>query len=1345
MDLKTLKRNRSSFKSKLTLFKSFLQPLLLSKELNSLQNCELSTRLSKIQEMYTEFDNIQTDIENLSEASGDEFKEREAFESSYFGAVAAAQELLSRNQAASATHEDAQVTGSSSVSAHSAPNIKLPIISLPTFSGRYQDWLEYHDTFSSLIHTNNTIPKINKFHYLRASLKEGASLIIQSLDFSSDNYDVAWSLLCDRYNNNRLLVNNHINALFTIEQVYKESSKLLRNTLDTVNKNLRALKTLNLPTEHWDILIIHMVLGKLDQTSIREWEKQRNIIKDLPSLKDFNSFLKNRADLLETMEDAHNKPRRHSDITHVRPKALITHQAVSNQSQTNSFLCPICKQRHSIYFCYKFKSLPIEKRIEKVKELNLCNNCLRKGHDKQHCRLGPCKICSQKHNSLLHIHNNINTEDKASTSSECVVLPTLQTQAPAESQLIQPKITLSSIDESQVLLSTAIVNISDHQGQLHTVRVLLDNGSTSSFITESLRKQLNIPSYSTATTVQGLNNQSSRITQRCDITISSITNSRYNADVNCFIVPQITQIIPSTRINCKPFTIPTDIHLADPTFHVPSEVQILLGADLFWEVLLHNTMPLGKGKPTLVETKLGWLVSGSVPGSHTKKQTYNTVHCHFLHDIELEEKLDKFFELESISSAQQVHTKGESECETIFTNTTVRQPDGRFVVHIPLKESPTNLGDSKQQAITRFNALERKFKRNPIFQKQYIDFMNEYMALGHMTENTNIHKDEVSYFLPHHGVLREGSLSTKLRTVFDASAVTSSGKSYNNIQHIGSRGLNANQIKSSPLWWGGPHFLHQTEIQCPTQPQHTHTQNLPETKIQCNFTTSASYTLNIIQNYSNYSHLQRVTAYIKRFINNCKNSCNKIVGTLTVPELESSTQTLCKIAQNESFNKQYTQLYNKQTLSSKDKLLNLNPFFESSSGLIRVGGRLSNSNFDYDTKHPILLHASHDLTKLIVNHYHKRLLHAGPQLLLATLRHKFWIINGRNLTRKITHDCVKCCRFSGKTYQPIMGNLPEPRLHAEFPFMNTAVDYCGPVQIADRKGRGCRLKKAYICVFVCLAVRAIHIELVTELTSQGFLSALNRFIARRGKPAIIYSDNGTNFVGANNELNKLIKSASKDIISYSSENEINFKFSPAYSPHFNGLAEASVKSIKFHLKRVLGMAHLDYEEMNTVLVQIEAILNNRPITALSSDPSDLVPLKPADFLIGRSLTMLPSPQVQEDVPISTLSRYMRIQSLKTHFWNRFYKEYVSELQSRSKWQQHKGQPHPGDMVLIKDDRLPPNRWLLGRITAVYPGSDGINRVADVRTTSGTLRRAFNRLCPLPSPTLEQNVPRPAAC
>ncbi|XP_063837242.1 uncharacterized protein LOC135086456 isoform X1 [Ostrinia nubilalis] len=281
------------------------------------------------------------------------------------------------------------------------------------------------------------------------------------------------------------------------------------------------------------------------------------------------------------------------------------------------------------------------------------------------------------------------------------------------------------------------------------------------------------------------------------------------------------------------------------------------------------------------------------------------------------------------------------------------------------------------------------------------------------------------------------------------------------------------------------------------------------------------------------------------------------------------------------------------------------------------------------------------------------------------------------------------------------------------------------------------------------AVRAVHLELVTELSTEAFLAALNRFVARRGKPDLIHSDNGTNFVGAANEISKFLKSNCDDISSKSAEQSIQFRFSPAYSPHFNGLAESSVKAIKHHLKRVLSLANLTYEEMYTVLVGIEGILNSRPLTPLSSDPNDFIPLTPSHFLIGRTLTMLPSPQMdlEETTRICALPRYRRAQILTQHFWNRYYMEYISDLRKRLKWKRSNGgELRTGDLVVVKDDRLPPNRWLLGRVTRLYPGCDGIARVADVTTATGVLRRAYNRLCLLPTEDiLELDVPTRGTC
>lgn len=333
--------------------------------------------------------------------------------------------------------------------------------------------------------------------------------------------------------------------------------------------------------------------------------------------------------------------------------------------------------------------------------------------------------------------------------------------------------------------------------------------------------------------------------------------------------------------------------------------------------------------------------------------------------------------------------------------------------------------------------------------------------------------------------------------------------------------------------------------------------------------------------------------------------------------------------------------------------------------------------------------------------------------------------------RKIVHECVTCTRLRGKSVSPLMGNLPEERVAANFPFYHCGVDYAGPVMILTRKGRGATTTKAYICLFICFSTRAIHLELVTDLSSEAYILALKRFISRRGKPAKIFSDNGKNFVGARNEFERFLRDCSPDIIEYATENRIEFSFIPPYAAHFGGLWEAGVKSCKHHLLRMMGTAHFTYEEFGTVLTQIEAILNSRPLSPMSSDSNDFLPLSPGHFLVGRPLA---SP-VYADSRIATantsqLSRYQRVEQLRHHFWSRWSREYISEMQHRSKWKVNNGDLLPDTLVIIKEENAPPLQWHLGRIVAVLPGTDGIARVADIRTSKGVIRRAFSRICPL---------------
>ncbi|XP_063931818.1 uncharacterized protein LOC135143809 [Zophobas morio] len=264
-----------------------------------------------------------------------------------------------------------------------------------------------------------------------------------------------------------------------------------------------------------------------------------------------------------------------------------------------------------------------------------------------------------------------------------------------------------------------------------------------------------------------------------------------------------------------------------------------------------------------------------------------------------------------------------------------------------------------------------------------------------------------------------------------------------------------------------------------------------------------------------------------------------------------------------------------------------------------------------------------------------------------------------------------------------MGNRRVQRLQPVRPFYISGVDYAGPFLIEEGKTRK-------IALFICFSTKAIHLELVGDLTSDSFLGCMKRFIARRSNVAEIFSDNGTNFTGAEQLMFESFRS---NLSEHVSNNKTKFHFMPPRSPHVGGLWERAVRSVKHHLHRVMGDASLTYEEFYTLLTGIEACLNSRPITPLSLDPHDL------DADTG-------------------LSRWQRVQNLRQHFWHRWQRKYLQQLQQRPKGQQF-ASPNitPGNMVVLVEDNLPPLRWKLGRVVDVHPGQDGIVRVVTVKTAS----------------------------
>lgn len=551
-----------------------------------------------------------------------------------------------------------------------------------------------------------------------------------------------------------------------------------------------------------------------------------------------------------------------------------------------------------------------------------------------------------------------------------------------------------------------------------------------------------------------------------------------------------------------------------------------------------------------------------------------------------------------------------------------------------------------------------------------------------------------------------------------------------------SRGIFPSQLISHELWWTGPKWLLFDSHMWPKPAKITlEISEVPELKVvNENTLVSVQNTGNeLLTKYSSWDKLKRVVAYLLRFKHNATNRINKLTGYLTTAEVHKATIVICRLVQMNEFPVEYDILTKSKECNSK--IQSLSPFIDE-NGLIRVGGRLKNANISSQAKHPILLPKSHVISSLIIDDYHLKYFHAGPQLLQSLVLRKFWIISARSIIRSRIHKCMTCFRHKPKTVYPLMGNLPEPRVNPAPCFQTSGLDYGGPFQVKIHTLRRAQIVKVYLCLFVCFATKAIHIEVVTDLTTDSFVAALSRFVARRGASSDIYLDNATNFVGASNQLNRVVRTLinnrnTKDELNkLSLHHNINFHFIPPSAPHQGGIWESGIKSAKTHLKKVIGEKILTLEEFQTLTISVEAILNSRPLYPISTDPSELDVLTPGHFIIGRPMVSLPENNY-EAIPLNRLKRWQCVQAMKQQLWRRWQAEYLHTLQQKAKWTKNQPNIEVNDLVIIHDSSSAPQTWSLGRVTATHPGTDGVTRVVTLKTAAGTLTRPVIKVSPLP--------------
>ncbi|XP_065896204.1 uncharacterized protein [Dysidea avara] len=563
------------------------------------------------------------------------------------------------------------------------------------------------------------------------------------------------------------------------------------------------------------------------------------------------------------------------------------------------------------------------------------------------------------------------------------------------------------------------------------------------------------------------------------------------------------------------------------------------------------------------------------------------------------------------------------------------------------------------------------------------------------------------------------------------------------------RGITSSQLKLSTLWKHGPQWL-PSENSWPTwsfSPT-IELQALAVTATSFSPSTTPQYagTLHInciidISNYSTLSRLLAVTAYVYRFISNCKKpQQERETGSLTPSEQHHASIIWVKQCQEEVYSRE---LVNLTTNPAKRlPLVRQLRLFVDKDHLLRCGGRIHNAPLSETAKFPLLLPPKHWLTSLIIHSIHVQLFHAGTNATLTAIRQKFWIPTARQRIKSQLRRCVICRKHSGKPYQiPDPPPLPQIRTCASVPFTITGIDFTGALYVRSNHTE----EKVYICLFTCATSRAIHLEIVTDLTVETFLLAFRRFASRRSLPQILVSDNASTYLAAADELQQLLQS--ERLTETLGRKGVQWKFIPKRAPWYGGWWERLIGLTKMCLKKVLGRSKISLVVLQTLIVEVEATLNDRPLTHVSSDLSDAEPLTPSHLLHGHRITPLPHEVVEgQDLTdptygsITDVSQRAKLQAfLFNQFQSRWKFEYLTSLREYHRTTGSNNQQiKQGDVVLMWDE-APRSTWRLAIVEKLMIGKDGLVRAAYIKTSQGRTNRPIAKLIPLEvsSPTVTE--------
>ncbi|XP_026139629.1 uncharacterized protein LOC113116023 [Carassius auratus] len=491
------------------------------------------------------------------------------------------------------------------------------------------------------------------------------------------------------------------------------------------------------------------------------------------------------------------------------------------------------------------------------------------------------------------------------------------------------------------------------------------------------------------------------------------------------------------------------------------------------------------------------------------------------------------------------------------------------------------------------------------------------------------------------------------------------------------------------------------------------------------------------ERFSSLSKLIRTIARLSHISQSFSHSTNKprcsgwhlCSNSPTNEELEKARIVILKSVQNVAYPEELSDIKAGCNLSPKSSILKLHPILDD-KGLLRVGGHIAQAGFEKEECNPVIIPGKHHIATLLVRHYHQAVKHQGRHFTEGAIRAAgYWLMSAKRCIGSLLNKCVTCRKLRRPTELQQMADLPAERLQVAPPFTYVGVDVFGPWQVVSRRTRGgCSNSKRWAVIFSCMCTRAVHIEVVETLSSSVFINALRRFFAIRGPAKQIRSDCGTNFIGAVQELKMKKETSGSDLQKYLQQHACTWIFNPPHASHMGGAWERMVGIARRILDCMLlerKSLYLTHDVLVTLMAEVSAIINARPLVPVSSDPEVPLILTPA-ILLTQKTCSIPPPLGEFTDNDLFKAEWKRVQNLAETFWTRWRREYLTTLQSRQKWQDKKPCLKEGDIVLMKDSQAERNQWPMAVIAKTLPSKDGLVRKVELKYIREGMQKNFVR-------------------